>query len=138
MGRWRRDKLLAEIERLQQIGLPPERWPADLGMTEAALARALYRAGRNELARPFNRTTAWARDNRIDGSCKRCGGPKRRINRHYCSQHCYHAVGPTKAPLSSPRSLDALEPDVLRAGRAIRESIARAEANGAVFPFKIT
>ena len=94
MGRttWRRDELLAEIEHLQLLGIPVESWPADLGISEAALARALYRAGERKLARPFARTLSRARDRRLSTTpCKVCGGPKRRTNLHYCSHRCYRA-----------------------------------------------
>jgi hypothetical protein len=46
-----RQRLLADVEYLASTGLSPQKWAADLGMTTAALARRLYRYGREDLAR---------------------------------------------------------------------------------------
>lgn len=50
-----RAELVAYIEQLRMTGLPPESWAKDLGTTNSALARRLYRAGRPDLAREVER-----------------------------------------------------------------------------------
>ena len=46
-----RQRLICDVEHLASTGLPPQKWAADLGMSTAALARRLYRYGRDDLAR---------------------------------------------------------------------------------------
>lgn len=45
---------LAAVEQATMV-LPPEKWAADLGMADTALARRLYRYGRPDLARKVQR-----------------------------------------------------------------------------------
>lgn len=91
---WSRENLLDEIEHLRLLGIPAQDWPSDLGMTQEALSRALYRAGEAELARPFVRAAWHDRTKRLSPlPCENCGGPKVAANKRYCSQICYHANG---------------------------------------------
>ncbi|WP_166345002.1 hypothetical protein [Phytoactinopolyspora limicola] len=46
---------VADLEWLVQTGESPEQWPTRLGTTAAALAKALYRHGRPDLARKVDR-----------------------------------------------------------------------------------
>jgi hypothetical protein len=50
-----RERLLADVEHLASTGLSPREWAADLDTTPAALARRLYRYGREDLARPVEK-----------------------------------------------------------------------------------
>jgi hypothetical protein len=55
---WPRAELVAEVEFLHDTGADPETWAERLGSTPAAVAKALYRAGRYDLARHAQRI-AW-------------------------------------------------------------------------------
>lgn len=46
-----RRHVVEAIEAMMVVGLPPEKWCAELGTTPAALERRLYRSGRPDLAR---------------------------------------------------------------------------------------
>lgn len=55
MAGWHRCADVAEdVTELAANGETPERIATRLGMTPAAIARAMYRAERPDLARPFN------------------------------------------------------------------------------------
>lgn len=66
-----RDTYAEEVEFLRSCGLSPERIAERLGVTPGNLNRALYRAGRNDLARMFNPATKQARRH----PCVHCGAP---------------------------------------------------------------
>lgn len=48
-------EVLEDLDLLVETGVVPANWPSRLGMSPAALERALYRAGRNEQAREVSR-----------------------------------------------------------------------------------
>jgi hypothetical protein len=47
--------VVEEVAFLHMCGVSAYEWAARLGMTNGALSRALYRAGRADLARPVER-----------------------------------------------------------------------------------
>lgn len=72
-----KDVLVEEVEFLREGGAATEAIVEQLGMTTAAVARSLQRAGRHELARPFasleRRERALRGWKRRAGSCADCG-----------------------------------------------------------------
>lgn len=49
------EQVTEEVVWLVEQGVPAVRWPGLLNMTTAAIERALYRAGRNDLGRQASR-----------------------------------------------------------------------------------
>lgn len=67
MAGWtiKRQEVATYVEYLRDsLGLDPEKWAAEMGTSETALARRLYRAGRPDLARPLERINKQNRDAR--------------------------------------------------------------------------
>lgn len=72
-----RDVVLEEVEHLLGFGDRPRRIAAQLGMQPEAIARALYRADRPDLARAFERIRGPRRTKRSPRPthpCPGCGG----------------------------------------------------------------
>lgn len=66
--------LCTEVLRLELLKLPPRRIVEELDTTPAALERALQRAGRHDLARPFGQL----KERDLRGPCLDCGKPRDR------------------------------------------------------------
>jgi hypothetical protein len=67
----RRADVLDEVQFLREVGESDAAICARLDMTPAAVARALQRAGRPDLARPFEQL----RERPLPGTCRFCGRP---------------------------------------------------------------
>lgn len=84
----RRADVLEDVLWLAGSGVAAEQWPERLGMKPDAVARALYRAGRRDLANPVQ---AMARREYVnqprDEPCPQCGGVVLKY-RTYCSRRC--------------------------------------------------
>lgn len=66
-----RDSYAEEVEFLTSCGVTPLQIPTRLGVKPPTLNRALYRAGRPELARLFGPEVTRSRKR----TCQHCGGP---------------------------------------------------------------
>lgn len=89
----KRADVVADVEALKAGGTPPEQWPARIGMSAEAITRALYRAGRTELARPLGSLAKKQRYAKTDAKqCPGCGGPvSADPRRRWCSWTCWEA-----------------------------------------------
>jgi ribosomal protein L37E len=77
----RRDAYAEEVEFLRSCGLGDGEILRRLNTTATALSRALYRADRPDLARPFERI---ARGSRRNGTCRDCGTATNRVSSVRC------------------------------------------------------
>lgn len=83
----RRDGWAEDCDWLASFGVAPSEWPGRLGTTVAGLAKALYRAGRPDLARPLS--AAYHRElarRPSGGHCVVCGLPLTVGQRLACSR----------------------------------------------------
>jgi len=78
-----RQERVEDVEFLLDNRTDPDSIPGRLGMTHAALAKAMHRAGRPDLARPFWRASAHHND--TPGQCRFCGEPTSRAVRTACA-----------------------------------------------------
>lgn len=83
--------MVADAEALRAGGVPPEQWPERIGATAEAIRRALYRAGRTDLARPISALVSKQRREHTDAKrCPGCGGPvSADPRRRWCSGRCW-------------------------------------------------
>lgn len=75
-----RDYYAEETEHLLSSGSSPEQLCAQLGLHPASLARALYREGRDDLARKVQNVAPYHRQ----GKCDHCGANTSKPGRKRC------------------------------------------------------
>lgn len=87
----RRADVVADAEALRAGRVPPEQWPERIGATAEAITRALYRAGRIDLARSLGAIVSKQRSAPTSTKrCPGCGGPvSADRRRRWCSGRCW-------------------------------------------------
>lgn len=89
----KRADVVADAEALRAGGVPAEQWSERMGANAEAIKRALYRAGRPDLARPISAVAERQRRAKTpDKQCPGCGGPvSADPKRRWCSRECWEA-----------------------------------------------
>jgi hypothetical protein len=88
----KRDYYAEEVEHMLSMGSSPAQAAEQLGLHPASLARALYREGRDDLARPVQNVAAYHRQ----GKCEHCGANTSKPGRTRC-RPCGNALKARRA-----------------------------------------